>query len=163
MSLADVDRDSSPKRSVVPSYSVETSVPPALLAPNSAAHFARSSLTPSDNTDGVPFWELPTLGGAESLRAFGERRYYGPHSMFASLEIRVQAAHMVLLGVPVDVELAPFLDAGQVFGAAALDGRFNWNPGLSVRLLNRPNIGLIISVADGEDGTNVTGGVSLPL
>lgn len=111
---------------------------------------------------GIPFFEQSTLGGADSLRAFDSGRFTGQKSVLASVELRVQALHMVAMGMPLDVELAPFLDAGQVFEDSVLRGRFNLNPGLSMRALNRPNIGLVLNFAYGQDGVLFTGGVSLP-
>ncbi|MFQ5702230.1 MAG: BamA/TamA family outer membrane protein, partial [Acidobacteriota bacterium] len=65
--------------------------------------------------DELPFWELATLGGADTLRSFDTGRFYGQHSVFATIELRLQALHMVMLGMPIDIELAPFVDTGQVF------------------------------------------------
>lgn len=110
----------------------------------------------------IPFWEQPTLGGSETLRGFDTGRFYGQHSVFASLELRIQSLHMLAMGMPLDVELAPFLDGGQVFDQHGFHGPFNLNPGMSMRILNRPNIGLILNWAYGQDGSRLTGGVGLP-
>ena len=69
---------------------------------------------------------------------------------------------MVVLGMPMDGELAPFGDAGQGVEKTPFKGKVNVNPGVSMRILNRPNVGLIVNWAHGQDGGQFTGGVSLP-
>lgn len=117
------------------------------------------TLTTSED---IPFFDQATLGGEATLRAFGFGRFYGQHSVFGSVEIRWQAMHMVMMGFPMDLEIAPFLDFGQVFNSTQFEGEFNFNPGLSMRVLNRPNIGIVGNGAIGQDGLVFTGGVSLP-
>ncbi len=113
-------------------------------------------------SDDVPFFDQAHLGGEATLRAFDSGRFYGQHSVFGSVELRIQALHKVLMGFPMDLELAPFIDFGQVFSDSSFEGEFNVNPGLSLRLLNRPNIGVLANGALGQDGVIFTGGVSLP-
>ena len=110
----------------------------------------------------IPYFDQATLGGETTLRAFDIGRFYGQHAVFASMELRFQAMHMVLMGFPMDLEIAPFLDAGQVFDSSGFDDDFNLNPGMSMRVLNRPNIGIVANGAIGQDGLVFTGGVSLP-
>ncbi|MFQ5652861.1 MAG: BamA/TamA family outer membrane protein [bacterium] len=110
----------------------------------------------------VPFFDQATLGGESTLRAFDSGRFYGQHAVFGSMELRWQAMHMVMMGFPMDLEIAPFLDFGQVFNSTGFEGDFNINPGMSMRVLNRPNIGIVGNGAIGQDGLVFTGGVSLP-
>ncbi len=110
----------------------------------------------------IPFFEQAKLGGDFSNRAFDNGRFYGQHSVFASMELRVQIMSVIFMGIPMDVEMAPFLDAGQVFTDAGFKGRFNVNPGMSIRILNRPNLGIVGNAAIGQDGLIFTGGVTLP-
>lgn len=110
----------------------------------------------------IPFFDQATLGGEASLRAFDVGRFYGQHAVFGSVELRYQAMHKVIMGFPMDLEIAPFLDFGQVFNSTDFEGEFNLNPGLSIRVLNRPNIGIVANGAIGQDGIVFTGGVSLP-
>ena len=112
--------------------------------------------------ENIPFFDLATLGGDFSNRAFDNGRFYGQHSVFASMEIRVQMMHIVFLGMPMDVQMAPFLDAGQVFNADGFTGNFNVNPGMSIRIINPPNLGIIGNAAIGQDGIIFIGGVTLP-
>lgn len=117
------------------------------------------TLTTDEN---IPFFEQAKLGGDFSNRAFDNGRFYGQHSVFASMELRIQTMSIVFMGVPMDLEMAPFLDAGQVFTDAGFKGRFNINPGMSIRILNRPNLGIVGNAAVGQDGLIFTGGVTLP-
>jgi hypothetical protein len=112
--------------------------------------------------ENIPFFDQAKLGGDFSNRAFDNGRFYGQHSVFASMELRIQIMSVVFLGIPMDVEMAPFLDAGQVFTDAGFDGVFNVNPGMSFRILNRPNLGIVGNAAYGQDGLIFTGGVTLP-
>ncbi len=110
----------------------------------------------------IPFFDQATLGGEASLRAFDIGRFYGQHSVFGSVELRYQAMHVVMMGFPMDLEMAPFVDFGQVFNSTDFEGDFNVNPGLSIRVLNKPNIGIVMNGAIGQDGVIYTGGVNLP-
>jgi len=121
----------------------------------------RNSWTFTTN-ENIPFFDQATLGGLSTLRAFDFGRFYGQHAFFGSMEVRYQAMHMVMAGFPMDIEIAPFLDFGQVFNSTDFEGQFNVNPGMSMRFLNRPNIGIIANGALGQDGLIFTGGVSLP-
>ncbi|GMR24990.1 MAG: hypothetical protein BMS9Abin39_0264 [Ignavibacteria bacterium] len=112
--------------------------------------------------ENIPYFDLATLGGDFSNRAFDNGRFYGQHSVFASMEVRVQMMHIVFMGMPMDVQMAPFLDAGQVFNGDGFTGKFNVNPGMSIRILNPPNLGIIGNAAIGQDGIIFTGGVTLP-
>lgn len=117
------------------------------------------TLTTSEN---IPFFEQASIGGDFSDRAFDRGRFFGQHMGFLSMEFRYQAFHMDLMGTPWTIELAPFLDMSQVFNDNSLQGRFNLNPGMSMRMLNKPNVGMVGNIAYGQDGIILTGGVQLP-
>ena len=110
----------------------------------------------------IPFFEQATIGGDYSNRGFDAGRFYGQNSVFASMELRYQAFNMNLLGTPWTVELAPFLDAATIFNNDGINGRVNVNPGMSMRMLNKPNVGMVGNIAWGQDGIILTGGVQLP-
>jgi len=110
----------------------------------------------------IPFFDQATLGGDFSDRAFDAGRFTGQNSFFASMEFRISLMHMGIPGFPMDIEMAPFIDMGQVFGGQWFTGRFNVNPGMSIRFLNRPNVGIVGNAAWGQDGIVLTGGVQLP-
>ena len=117
------------------------------------------TFTTSEN---IPFFDQATFGGDLSDRGFDVGRFYGQHSAFGSMEFRYQLMHIGLMGFPMEVEMAPFLDFGQVFDSNGLKGRFNVNPGMSIRILNPPNVGIVANGAIGQDGIILTGGVQLP-
>jgi hypothetical protein len=110
----------------------------------------------------IPFFEQAKFGGDFSNRGFDNNRFFGQHSLYLSMEFRYQIMSVVVMGIPMDVEMSPFLDAGQVFDDNGFDGRFNVNPGMSIRILNRPNLGIVGNAAIGQDGLIFTGGVALP-
>lgn len=112
--------------------------------------------------ENVPFFDQAKFGGDFSNRAFDNGRFYGQHQVFASMELRFQMMHIVFMGIPMDIEMAPFVDAGQVFSSSGFNGLFNVNPGMSIRILNRPNLGIVGNGAIGQDGIIFTGGVTLP-
>ncbi len=110
----------------------------------------------------IPFFDQATIGGDFSDRAFDRGRFFGQHMGFLSMEFRYQAFHMDMLGTPWTIELAPFLDMSQIFNDNSIKGRFNINPGMSMRMLNKPNVGMVGNIAYGQDGIILTGGVQLP-
>ncbi len=110
----------------------------------------------------VPYFDQGTLGGDNSNRGFDKGRFFGQHSVFASMELRYQFIQMDILGTPMTIELTPFVDFGQVFDSDGFNGVFNVNPGMGMRLLNKPNVGVVTAMALGQDGIVLTGGVQLP-
>lgn len=113
-------------------------------------------------SDDLPFYEQATLGGPGTLRAYELGRFRGQHALFGSAEVRYSLAHMNMMSFPMEVVVGGFLDAGQTFGGGTFGDDFNLDPGGTVRFVNPPNVGYILSAAHGEDGVNVTGGISLP-
>jgi hypothetical protein len=64
-----------------------------------------------------------------------------------------------------DIELGAFVDVGQIFGGTeslALGDDLKVDPGMTMRMINKPNVGLVFSIADGDDGIYFTGGIGLP-
>jgi len=115
-------------------------------------------------TDDVPFYELAQLGGPSSLRAFDQGRFSGQHAGFASAEARYVLMELVIMGFPMALQMGGFVDVGQVFNDTdeLFNDEFNINPGVSVRFVNYPNVGYVLNIANGQDGVNVTGGITLP-
>ena len=113
----------------------------------------------------IPFYELASIGGPASIRAFSLNRFRDQHSMFASMEMRYVLMKVKIMGFPMAVMMSAFLDAGQTFNendGLDFSDDFNWAPGGSLRFVNYPNVGYIVNVATAQDGVNVTGGISLP-
>jgi hypothetical protein len=114
---------------------------------------------------GIPFYDRPTLGGQSTLRGFGEGRFVGSYAMLVDLEERVALVQRSVWGNLIELEAAPFLDFGRVGPRVAYAGFFHdlqFNPGLGLRVLARPNIASRVDVAYGRDGFNVFVGLDYP-
>ncbi|MDA8692900.1 outer membrane protein assembly factor [Saprospiraceae bacterium] len=113
----------------------------------------------------IPFYAQSSLGGPNSMRAYDFDRFLGQHAAFASAEMRYTLFSLPVLGYPMDIELGAFLDVGQIFGGVeslALGDDLKVDPGMTMRMINKPNVGLVFSIADGDDGLYFTGGIGLP-
>lgn len=110
----------------------------------------------------IPFFELASLGGPRSLRAFDKGRFSGQHAFFASMEMRYIVMKTTVMGFPMALQMGAFLDIGQVFGKDGFEGKFNLNPGVSIRFVNYPNVGYVFNIAHGQDGINASGKITLP-
>ncbi len=89
----------------------------------------------------VPFYEmnqwggsLPVVGfgGADSLRGVPFGRWRGPGKAVWNTELRLDVWHTTLAKAPTTLQLAPFVDAGVVWGVpgdAAVDGVLPVHPG----------------------------------
>ncbi|HEY6289873.1 MAG TPA: BamA/TamA family outer membrane protein [Nitrospiraceae bacterium] len=116
---------------------------------------------------GVPFYEQATLGGEQTLRAFGRGRYVGTWAVLANLEERVTVLNKTMFGVNAHLELAPFLDIGRV-GQSSVKAdhlvykHLQFSPGVGFRLLIKPTIVGRFDVAYGNDGANVFVGLDYP-
>jgi outer membrane protein assembly factor BamA len=112
----------------------------------------------------VPFFERSTLGGEDTLRAYGLGRFVDDHFILMNLEGRVRITTLKILDVTTEGELAPFVDTGKVY--SSLQGQFfdDWevNPGLGMRLLVRPNVVGRFDVAFGREGTTFFVGLNFP-
>ena len=114
--------------------------------------FSTTSAHPSSG-DQIPFFMLPTLGGADSLRGFSDFRFRGPAASFGRGEYQLE-----LMGsrryFPTHLIAVLFADAGQV-GTSFRDAwshRINRDYGIGVRL---PLVGLgalALDVAWGREG-----------
>ena len=109
----------------------------------------------------IPFYERPTLGGENTLRAFGTNRFIANNALLVNLEERVQVLRKRVFDHPIELELAPFLDIGRVSRDFQLR-QLQYNPGIGLRLLARPHIVGRIDVAYGRDGENVFVGLDYP-
>ena len=111
----------------------------------------------------LPFYQLSSLGGITSSRAYDRDRYLGQHSAFASAEMRYTFFTIPVLGYPMSIEMGAFLDVGEVFGnGTSLGDELNIDPGVSMRMINKPNVGVVLNYAYGSDGVYLSGGIGLP-
>jgi len=116
---------------------------------------------------GVPFYEQPTLGGEDTLRAFGRSRYVGSWAILANLEERITVLNKKMYDHDIHLEIAPFLDMGRV-GQSRVNPlnlffkNVEFNPGVGFRLLAKPTVVGRLDLAYGRDGTNVFVGLDYP-
>ena len=63
----------------------------------------------------TPFWELNSLGGHRGLRGYGSHRFIDFNRSLGQAELRTRVYQRHIFGVNFELELAPFVEAGQVF------------------------------------------------
>jgi outer membrane protein assembly factor BamA len=121
----------------------------------------------ADYTSGsadLPFWEQSSLGGRRTLRAFGSDRFIDFNRSLASAELRARVWERRIFGVNAALELAPFLEAGEVFDDV-LDSPvsdLHLAYGVGFRGVVRPQIVGFVDVGRGSEGTAVFTGVNYP-
>jgi outer membrane protein assembly factor BamA len=116
------------------------------------------------SNDDVPFFEQSDVGGRRSLRGFGSGRFVDKNSFFASAELRTRVYSRQIFGVNAELELAPFLDFGQVFRSSR-DSPFNdlhAVGGLGFRGVVRPQVVGFVDIGLGEQGAAVFTGLEYP-
>jgi Omp85 superfamily domain len=133
-----------------------------------AAHIALRYLPA---TQDVAFWELSTIGGGQSvvggeqpLRGFGEGRFTDRNSSSMTVEVRQRVLGVDLFKTHTDLEVAPFVDLGEVFE------RMNASPvsqlhkviGLGFRGIARPFVVAYVDVGYGSEGAAVFTGLNYP-
>lgn len=116
---------------------------------------------------GIPFYEQATLGGEDTLRAFGRGRYIGSWAALVNLEERVTVLSERFFDLNTHLEVAPFLDIGRVGQSTVraedlFTENLQFNPGVGFRLLVKPTIVGRADVAYGRDGANVFVGLDYP-
>ncbi len=112
----------------------------------------------------APFYERNTIGGKKSLRGFGESRFVDSNRFFSTIELRAKAFERQLFDVDTELEIAPFLDAGQVFESASdvpVDD-LHFVGGLGFRGVVRPQVVGFVDVGFGSDGPAVFTGLDYP-
>jgi len=114
--------------------------------------------------DDTPFFVRPSLGGEDTLRGFGENRFFGDGRLLLNLEARVRVLRLRLFGVTAEFEGAPFVDLGKVFSSvgAIHRGRLEVTPGLGLRALARPNVVGRVDIGVGREGAAIFVGLDYP-
>ena len=81
----------------------------------------------------VPFYEqvrfgglspIAGFGGGDTVRGIASGRFRGPGKAFLNTEARVRVASVTVREVPIALQLAPWADAGAVWGGAGEAGTF---------------------------------------
>jgi len=111
----------------------------------------------------VPFYELPTLGGENTLRAFGLQRFVDDQALLVNFEERIRVLTKRAFDHDIDLEVAPSLDIGRV-SSKLIDRfkNFQVNPGVGLRVMARPNVVGRVDIAYGKDGSNAFVGLDYP-
>ncbi|HEX9080134.1 MAG TPA: BamA/TamA family outer membrane protein [Desulfuromonadaceae bacterium] len=114
--------------------------------------------------DNVPFLEKATLGGETTLRGYGRYRFIDNSYLLLNLEERIRMFRWKLFNVLADWEAAPFIDFGSVMASLdrASPTSFQFNPGIGVRAVVRPNIVGRVDVGVGKEGPAVFVGLGYP-
>jgi hypothetical protein len=112
----------------------------------------------------VPFLEQSILGGENTLRGYGRNRFIDNSYFLLNLEERIRLFRWEIFNVNADWELAPFIDLGAVMDRLdrAKPNQFEFNPGIGIRAVVRPNIIGRIDVGIGHDGPAVFVGLGYP-
>ncbi len=116
------------------------------------------------SNDDVPFFEQNTVGGRRSLRGFGSGRFVDSNSFFASAELRTRVYQRQIFGVNAELELAPFVDFGQVFKSSRSSPFNDLHAvgGLGFRGVVRPQVVGFVDIGMGEQGLAVFTGLEYP-
>ena len=133
-----------------------------------AAHI---SIRYMPSTTRLPFWALSSIGGDTSdvggeqpLRAFGAGRFYDRNEFSGSAELRHVVWGFDAQSTHVDLEIAPFVDVGQVFGRTSdfpID-RLHKVGGVAFRGIARPSVVGYVDVGYGSEGAAVFTGLNYP-
>jgi Omp85 superfamily domain len=112
----------------------------------------------------VPFQVLPTLGSVDTLRGFGENRFYGDARLLFNVEVRAKVLRRKIFGVNAEFEITPFVDVGKVFnsGEQFLDTPFEITPGLGFRGLAPPSVVGHVEFAFSREGPAIYVGLDYP-
>jgi len=117
---------------------------------------ARVDLSQTGDGQTVPFYLLPALGGANSLRGFLDYRFRDRDLLMLNAEYRWPLARVI--------DAAAFYDAGTVAPEASeLTRRFHRDYGLGVRVHSATHMLVRLDVARSTEGTRALLTFSTPL
>jgi outer membrane protein assembly factor BamA len=112
----------------------------------------------------TPFEVLPTLGGVDTLRGFGENRFYGDARLLFNAEVRGSVLRARIFGVNAELQVAPFVDVGKVFDSweQLFHSRFEVTPGIGFRGLAPPSVVGHMEFAYSREGPAIYVGLDYP-
>ena len=112
----------------------------------------------------VPFLEQSILGGETTLRGYGRNRFIDNSFLLCNLEERIRLFRWEVFNVTADWEIAPFVDLGAVMESfdRAVVNNFEFNPGIGIRAIVRPNIVGRVDLGIGRDGPAIFVGLGYP-
>ncbi|MDD2804292.1 MAG: BamA/TamA family outer membrane protein [Elusimicrobiales bacterium] len=117
-----------------------------------AAHY----LLQFQRGEALPFHALPQLGESTGLRMAGDGRFTDRGKFVFTIEERITLSKTPFYKFISETEIAPFLDIGTVFPkVSAFRARdLKYGPGISARLVIRPQLVATVDFAYGSEGTN---------
>lgn len=103
-----------------------------------------------------PFHALPQLGESTGLRMTGDGRFTDRGKFVFTLEERITLSKTPFYKFISETEIAPFLDVGTVFPKVSSfrASDLKYGPGISARLVIRPQLVATVDFAYGSEGTN---------
>jgi Omp85 superfamily domain len=137
--------------------------PETVLASHVSLHYLPSAHR-------IPFWALSSLGGGQAdvggeqpLRGYGDGRFYDRNSFSASVELRRTAFSFDAIS-HVEIEIAPFVDVGDVFSDAASFPikALHKVAGVGFRGIARPSVVGYVDIGYGSEGAAVFTGINYP-
>ncbi|MHB2026715.1 MAG: BamA/TamA family outer membrane protein [Elusimicrobiota bacterium] len=105
----------------------------------------------------VPFWDLPSLGGKYSLRAYGDGRFIDNGMTAINAEERFTVYRQKFAGVEVQGQVAPFAGMGTVFAMPEDVQSKYLRPvvGAAVRAIAPPQVVGSVDVGVGQEGAAI--------
>jgi len=116
------------------------------------------------NGPNIPFYELPSLGGRDSLRGYGEGRFADRGRLVFNVEHRITMTTLDMMGIKTNFEVAPFFDLGSVFPDIQDIKSKNFQPvvGGAFRAAVKPNVVGDVEVGVGREGPAVFVDINYP-
>jgi hypothetical protein len=106
--------------------------------------------------DTIPFYAMPQLGESTGLRMTGDGRFTDRGKFVFTIEERITLSKTPFYKFISETEIAPFLDIGTVFPKVSSFRLrdLKYGPGISARLVIRPQLVATVDFAYGSEGTN---------
>jgi outer membrane protein assembly factor BamA len=132
---------------------------------------AHTSLRYMPSVNRLPFWALSSIGGDQSeiggqqlLRGYGAGRFYDRNEFSGTVEVRRTIWSFNAVSTHIDLEVAPFVDVGQVFSRTSTFPveRLHKVGGVGFRGLARPSVVGYVDVGYGSEGAAVFTGINYP-
>ena len=123
------------------------------------------------SVNAAPFWALSSiggdhsvLGGQQTLRGYGDSRFYGRDSFAANLELRQRLFGLNMFATRMDFQIAPFFDTGRVFSRSAFLPLHSLHNavGVGFRGVAPPYVVGYVDVGYGSEGAAVFTGINYP-
>jgi hypothetical protein len=146
-----------------------TFLPLSMLPDTILAAHADFRFLPSGHK--IPFFDLSSIGGDSSdiggeqiLRGFGQGRFVDRNSFDTTIELRHRAFSFEAAASHVDIEVAPFLDMGEVASHTGADPFSGLHKvvGIGIRGIARPSVVGYVDMGYGTEGLAIFTGINYP-